>query len=60
MTLYANGKPNEATKTGKEARVVLSDLTGQDESNIEENMKAYDSLVPVWNGRSFASRPLVK
>ena len=60
LTLHATYRFAEANKLRKEARVVLSELTGQHQSHIEENMRAYDSLVTVWNGRSFASKPLTK
>ena len=60
LILHATCRFDEATKLKEEARVVLSELTGQHQSQIEENMKAYDSLVTVWNGRSFASKPLTR
>lgn len=47
-------------KVGEEARVVLSELAAQTQSDIGETMEAYDSLVTVWNGRSFTSKPQVK
>lgn len=61
LALEAENKFAEATETRAKAKKVLSELTtGLANTEIEENMKAYDSLVPVWNGRSFISKPLVK
>ncbi|MCJ1394890.1 hypothetical protein MMC18_007770 [Xylographa bjoerkii] len=55
MILDAAGRVIEANKARDNAREVLTELTGQAQSDIIENLKAYDSLVPVWNGRSFLS-----
>lgn len=61
LTLDAENKFAEATETRTRAKKVLSELmTGLENTEIEEDMKAYDSLVPVWNGRSFSSKAPVK
>ena len=61
LVLEAERKFPEAIESRKQAKTVLFELmTRQPNTEMEETMNAYDSLVPVWNGRSFVSKPLVK
>lgn len=60
LILYGQNKTVEAFEERMKAQEVFCELTKSENIEIEENMRAYDSLVPVWNGRSFASKPLSK
>ncbi|KAI4117361.1 MAG: hypothetical protein LQ345_002399 [Seirophora villosa] len=61
LVLEAEGKDSEATRSKEQAESVLHELTkSHAASEIGIVMKAYDSLVTVWNGRSFISIPRVK
>lgn len=61
LVLEAEGKDSEATRYKEQAESVLHELTkSHAASEIGIDMKAYYSLVTVWNGRSFISIRRVK